>query len=364
MCSHIIRQDAAHVFDRLCQNGMSPDVFAGKKIFVTGCAGFLGRLFCEFFVPELARRGQAPDKVVLADNFMFGKPSWLKNIAAAAPNCEIRQLDIARPGPVADDVGTFHYIVHMASIASPTFYRKYPFETLDANIGGLRFLIDRADADVLQGLLFFSSSEIYGDPGPEAIPTPESYPGNVNCRGPRACYDEAKRLGETLCHLATTVRNLPVSTVRPFNNYGPGMRISDKRVPADFASAVLANRDIVILSSGAPTRTFCYVADAVFGYLLALIKGAGKVFNIGSPGPEITIDELAEIYARVGRENHGYSGSVRHAVPDEADYLTHNPQRRCPDIAFAREVLGFSPATGLADGIRRYLEHLAVEPET
>jgi UDP-glucuronate decarboxylase len=274
---------------------------------------------------------------------------------------EVRRLDIANPGAAGDDFGSFHYIIHLASIASPTFYRKHPFETLDANVWGLRRLIEACDPGLLKGLLFFSSSEIYGDP--EAIPTPEDYPGLVHCRGPRACYDESKRFGETLCHLAVETRGLKIATVRPFNNYGPGLRPGDRRVPADFASAVLSGRDMVILSDGSPTRTFCYVADAVFGCLLALLKGPGGVFNIGSPGPEISISRLAEVFATAGRAGHGYAGKVVYAKAEEADYLTHNPRRRCPDISRARDVLGYAPETGLEEGVARYLAHLVAGGE-
>jgi UDP-glucuronate decarboxylase len=357
----IVREDVARIFDRL--GPAAGDSFTGKRILVTGCAGFLGRLFSQFFAGELARRGAEPERVVLADNFMLGRPAWLERLAGRNNRAEIRRLDIANPGAAGDDFGSFHYIVHLASIASPTFYRRHPFETLDANVWGLRRLIDTCDPGLLAGLLFFSSSEIYGDPDPAAIPTPEDYPGLVHCRGPRACYDEAKRFGETLCHLAGEVRGLKIATVRPFNNYGPGMRLDDRRVPADFASAVLSGRDIVILSDGSPTRTFCYVADAVFGYLLALLKGAGQVFNIGSPGPEIGVGRLAEVFAAAGRAGHGYTGRIVFAKSGEADYLTHNPRRRCPDISRAREALGYAPEVGLEEGVARYLTHLAAEME-
>jgi nucleoside-diphosphate-sugar epimerase len=189
--------------------------------------------------------------------------------------------------------------VHGASIASPTFYRKYPVETLDANIWGLRHILDLyRGRDTLKGLLFFSSSEIYGDPDPSAIPTPETYRGNVSCHGPRACYDESKRFGETMAWVYAQQFGMPITVARPFNNYGPGMRLGDKRLPADFALAVTEGRDLVILSDGTPTRTFCYVADAVAGYLLCLLHGSYDYFNIGIDKPEIMVRELAEIYRK------------------------------------------------------------------
>src|SRR5262249_24558360 len=158
-----------------------------------------------------------------------------------------------------------------------------PLETIDANVWGLRSLLDFYQGKAgLAGLLFFSSSEIYGDPPAEHIPTDEAYRGSVSCTRPRARYDESKPLGGALCSVFARVHGMPITVVRPFNNYGPGMRIDDRRLPADLARSVLDGRDIVILSDGRPTRTFCYVADAVVGYLKCLLHGAFEAFNIGS----------------------------------------------------------------------------------
>ena len=149
---------------------------------------------------------------------------------------------------------------------------------MDANVNGLRNLLryfqeQKAKGKTVGGLLFYSSSEIYGDPTPENIPTPETYRGNVSCTGPRACYDEAKRFGETLCVNFATQYDLPIKMARPFNNYGPGLKITDRRVLPDFARDIFAGKDIVMLSDGAPKRTFCYVADAVQGYYKILVRG-------------------------------------------------------------------------------------------
>jgi UDP-glucuronate decarboxylase len=209
--------------------------------------------------------------------------------------------------PVPPEAGPFDYVIHAASIASPTFYRQYPIETMDANVNGLRHLLDQArrqaaSVSPVAGFLFFSSSEIYGDPTPENIPTPETYWGNVSCTGPRACYDESKRYGETLCVNFAAVHHLPLKVARPFNNYGPGLKISDRRVIPDFAQDILQGRDIVMLSDGSPRRTFCYVADAVIGYFKILIRGrSGEAYNIGAEAPEISMAELAERMVELGQ---------------------------------------------------------------
>jgi nucleoside-diphosphate-sugar epimerase len=256
-------------------------------------------------------------------------------------------------------MGHFDYIIHAAGIASPIFYRQRPLECIDANIVGLRNLLDYSVAEAeegrpVSGFLFYSSSEIYGDPVPEAIPTPETYRGNVSCTGPRACYDESKRFGETLCVTFANAHGVPVKVARPFNNYGPGLKISDGRVIPDFCRNVLAGEDIVMLSDGSPTRTFCYAADAIIGYYKVLVKGhQGEAYNIGIERPEISMRELGECVIRTGRELFGYGGKLVTGKSAEAAYLVDNPGRRCPSIAKAREHLGFDPKIPVEEGIYR-----------
>ncbi|MGE4055225.1 MAG: NAD-dependent epimerase/dehydratase family protein, partial [Vicinamibacterales bacterium] len=144
--------------------------------------------------------------------------------------------------------------------------------------------------------------------------------------------------------------------VRPFNNYGPGLKISDRRVIPDFARDILAGRDLVLHSDGAPTRTFCYVADAIVGYYKALGRGRpGEAYNIGTERPEVSIWQLAERMAAVGRELFGYPGTIARRASADPQYLTDNPQRRCPDIAKARRELAFTPEIDLTEGLRHTL---------
>lgn len=334
--------------------------FRGATVLVTGCAGFLGYYFMNFLAAY--REDLGIERVVGTDIFLLeDTPSWLAALSDG-DRVTVATHDIARDDieaiPHAADV---NLVLHMASIASPVFYRKHPVVTLEANIWGLRRLLDHYRERDLRGFAFFSSSEIYGDPVAEEIPTNEEYRGNVSCVGPRACYDEAKRFGETICWVYASEYGLPIVAVRPFNNYGPGMRLADQRVPADFAKAVLEDRDIVMFSDGTPTRTFCYVADAVSGYLKALVHGTYDYFNVGISEPEISVRELAGIYVEAGRELTGYAGEARFEPPVEAAYLTHNPQRRCPDISKARRVLGYDPSIDVDEGVRRFLRHLSEE---
>jgi UDP-glucuronate decarboxylase len=329
-----------------------------STILITGIGGFLGFNFLHNLI-FFAGEGIKPKRVIGVDNFLLRRPEWLSFMEDKCDFVEIEKFDIAN-----DDIGKIisskdvDYIIHLASIASPSFYRKHPVETIDANVWGLRNLLEFFKDRELKSFLFFSSSEIYGDPLPEFIPTPEHYRGYVACTGPRACYDEAKRFGETLCYVFNRVYDTPIKMVRPFNNYGPGMDVSDRRVVADFAKSILENKNILIHSDGSPTRTFCYVADAMIGYWKAIFYERFDVFNIGIDKPEISVKELAEIYEEVGKNLFDFSGDIILRKSEDKEYLIDNPNRRCPDITKAKMLLGYNPTIDIYEGIKRYLMFL------
>jgi nucleoside-diphosphate-sugar epimerase len=271
----------------------------------------------------------------------------------------LEEHDITKPLPY--DIPKFDYIIHAASIASPIFYRLNPIATIDANVNGLRYLLDYAkdrakNDEPILGMLFFSTSEIYGDPSADQIPTAESYRGLVSCTGPRACYDESKRLGETLCVNFAQQYGIPVKIARPFNNYGPGLNINDRRILPDLARDMLSGTDLVLLSDGLATRTFCYITDAISGYVKVLVKGeVGEPYNIGIEDPEISMRELAKTVASLGVELFDYKGKVVYQESPDKAYLTDNPNRRCPDISKAREHLDYEPQVSITDGLKRAL---------
>jgi nucleoside-diphosphate-sugar epimerase len=331
---------------------------AGKNLLIVGGAGFLGYYLVQAVLYWNKTAGTAPIKLTVYDNYIRGIPDWLTALKED-PNLVLQRHDITHPLPA--DMDDFQFIIHAASIASPTYYRKYPIETMDANVNGLRTLLEfckqqKEKDKPVEGFLFYSTSEIYGDPTPENIPTPETYRGNVSCTGPRACYDESKRYGETLCVNFAEQYDLPIKTARPFNNYGPGLKITDKRVLPDFARDVFAGRDIVMLSDGAPTRTFCYIADAIVGYYKILVVGRpGEAYNIGIETPEISMATLAEKVVEISSELFGYTGKVVRQMSDDKAYLVDNPNRRCPVIAKARTELGYDPCIGVDEGLRRAL---------
>lgn len=363
----VVRDD----LERICAGAAAElDELSGHHVLITGGAGFLGY----YLVQALCHRNRSRPsneaiRLTVFDNFVRGAPPWLTGLATAGELVLVHH-DVTRPPPA--DSPDFAYVIHAASIASPTYYRKHPIETMDANVNGLRHLLDyavgrqRGGTPPVRGFLFFSTSEIYGDPPADQIPTTEDYRGNVSCTGPRACYDESKRYGETLCVNFAARHEVPVRVARPFNNYGPGLKVTDRRVIPDFVRDILAGRDVIMLSDGSPTRTFCYVADAVTGYFKVLVRGrGGEAYNIGVEQPEITMAELAERLIAHARDLCGYRGRMVRRASEDRAYLQDNPNRRCPSIAKARAELGFEPRVDLDEGLRRsliwYLENREAE---
>lgn len=339
-----------------------PDAFAHFEdghVLITGSSGFLGGHFARVLL-RLNDRGllRRPVRLTLMDNHVLhashGRARW-------PARADLRALEHDVGWPLPWDGWT--HVIHAASIASPTFYRRFPIETIDANVLGLRHLLGACAPrkTELRGFLFFSSSEIYGDPDPARLPITEDYHGNVNCTGPRACYLESKRLGETLCLAFHQQHALPIKIARPFNNYGPGMSLHDRRVLPDFCRDLLEGRDIRVLSDGSPSRTFCFITDAMTGYLRLLAsRHDGIPMNIGNDQPEVTMRTLAATLLRV-------TGSERRAVfttSEDGDYLVDNPQSRRPSIARARALLNYEPLVTLEEGLLRTYRSFAEEHRT
>jgi UDP-glucuronate decarboxylase len=352
----VVQADLQYIC-RLCSAEF--EQMSGKGLLITGGAGFLGYYLVQAALYWNKQRNSSEAiRVTVYDNYIRGIPAWLKHLDSDA-NLSVVNHDVTDPLPAA--AGEFEYIIHAAGIASPTYYRKYPIETMDANTNGLRHLLEYARAAQHQtspvaGFLFYSSSEIYGDPAPDHIPTPENYRGNVSCTGPRACYDESKRYGETLCVNFAHQYKLPIKIARPFNNYGPGLKITDRRVIPDFARDIVSENDIAMLSDGLPKRTFCYVTDAIIGYYKVLTLGrSGEAYNIGIEKPEVSVAEIAERMIRHAKDLFGYKGRLVRKASPEREYLTDNPNRRCPDITKARTELGYNPTIDIDEGLRRSL---------
>ncbi|MEQ8711259.1 MAG: NAD-dependent epimerase/dehydratase family protein [Rhodospirillales bacterium] len=318
--------------------------FSGKTILMSGARGFLGRYFTAVFVRLNETTLEKPCKLIALDNLITAGAA---GDMPETPNVEFYRHDVITPFVTDQPVD---FVIQAAGIASPFYYRRYPLETLEVATTGTRLMLELAEQKDAR-FTFFSSSEIYGDPDGKYVPTPESYRGNVSCQGPRACYDESKRVGETLCYIFHETRGLATNTIRPFNVYGPGMQEADYRVLPNFASRIKGNKPLRVYGSGNQTRTYCYITDAINGFLRVIARGVpGEAYNIGNPKPEISVLELAQNLEKVlGRD-------LKCDVIDYPDsYPADEPNRRCPDIRKARLQLDYAPSVTLEDGLGRFL---------
>jgi len=325
--------------------GDKAQVFAGKTVMLTGGRGFLGRYFTEVFVLLNGTVLQKSARLVVLDNLITAGQGGGE--VETRPGVTFIKHDVIEPLEWKDGVD---FVIHAAGIASPFYYRAYPLQTLDVATTGTKNMLALAHRYGAR-FVFFSSSEIYGDPDAKHVPTPESYRGNVAPQGPRACYDESKRVGETLCYVFHESKGLATNAIRPFNVYGPGMKETDYRVLPNFASLIKAGRPLHIYGSGNQTRTFCYVTDAMNGFLRVITDGVpGEAYNIGNPKPEISMLDLVKTMEKVlGR-------TINYRLMEYPDsYPADEPQRRCPDITKARRQIGFTPRINLEEGLKRYL---------
>lgn len=336
----IISEDVKQIASKL-KNELS--ALEGKTLLVSGGAGFI----CSYFSDVVAYLNDNyfsnPCKIICLDNLANSNKNRLKYLAQKPYFIFLNQSVL---DPVSYE-GNVDFIVHGASLASPTLYRQYPLETIEANTMGTKNMLKLAVDKKVKSFIYLSSSEIYGNPLPENIPTPETYLGNVSCTGPRACYDESKRLGETLCMVFFNKHNVPVKIVRPFNVYGPGMT-QDKRVICDFIANALNNEPITMYSTGKDTRTFCYIADAITGMFKILLSGHnGQVFNVGSDSEETSVMELAQTINAIFDNKL----QIVQKISEDPNYLKDNPQRRCPDLTKIKTLLNYKPETGLKAGL-------------
>lgn len=352
MSEKIIKDDIAAIAKGL---GKDAKRFEGKAVFLSGGGGFLGRYItgalCYLNDTVLSK----PCRVISVDNFITGSHHPHFNYKGRKDVLEVWG-DITHPIPIREPI---HYIIHAAGLASPVFYKKYPLETIDSAVGGVRHLLELAlkNKETIEGFLFFSSSEIYGDPDEKAIPTPETYHGYVSSVGPRACYDESKRLGETITTIYYEQFGIPGKIVRPFNVFGPGMGHNDRRVLPMFAYKTLNKEPIPVHGDGRQTRTFCYITDAVVGFLKVLLVGkAGHVYNIGNKDNEISMRDLAKMFVKIEG-----SGASFEFIPYPENYPAGEPQRRCPDLSKAERDLAYKTTVSLKYGLTRFIDWCRME---
>jgi UDP-glucuronate decarboxylase len=317
-----------------------------KLVLVAGGAGFLGSHLCDLLLADGAH-------VIALDNLLTGRKQNLKHLEREA-RFELIDADVINPLPARLKSGKLKLdrIFNLACAASPPHYQANPEHTMLTSVVGTHNLLTLAERTGARFLLA-STSEIYGDP--EAHPQKETYWGNVNPTGPRACYDEGKRAAETLAFDFERARRAEVRVARIFNTYGPRMRADDGRVVSNVVCQALSGDHITVYGDGSQTRSFCYVSDLVDG-LARLMDHAGGLpgpINLGNPN-ELTVSDLvARVLAMTGSQ----SAVVRKPLPVD------DPRRRRPDITRASKLLGWTPRTTLDAGLRATISWFAAEVE-
>jgi dTDP-glucose 4,6-dehydratase len=319
---------------------ITPRFGPGSRILVTGGAGFVP----SHMVDRLLERGAS---VVAIDNFLTGAKENIAHLDGH-PRFAFVEADVTEPLPVDASALTapFDAILHLASPASPTDFRRLAVEILRVNAVGTLNMLERAVADGARFLLA-STSEAYGDP--LVHPQPETYWGNVNPIGVRSVYDESKRFAEAATMAYHRDRGADVAIVRIFNTYGPRMAAGDGRAIPTFIAQALSGEPVTILGSGEQTRSICYVDDLVRGILALLDSDQAGPVNCGTEH-EMTMHELATMIVRLT----GSRSDIVYlpAAPDD-------PQRRRPDLSRARDLLGYSPSVAPDEGLRRTIAYFA-----
>lgn len=318
------------------------------RTLVTGCAGFIGFHLCETLLHE-------GHTVVGIDNMRTGQEINVRDLSAMK-NFRFVRHDITEPLPTGGDMAEpFQVVYNLACPASPVDFAPGGLEIMDVCSRGVWNLLELCRAQGAR-LLHTSTSEVYGDPTPDRHPQVETYWGNVNPIGPRACYDEGKRFAEAL--IVNYVKRYPETTarvVRIFNTYGPRMRLDDGRVLPNFVVQAFKNLPITVHGDGEQTRSFCFVSDMVDGFIRLVHSDVIGPVNIGNP-QEITMLEFArEIIHLCGSKS-----EIRFTERPKDD-----PNRRCPDITIARSRLGWQPRVDRSEGLARtvswFREHLGIK---
>ena len=308
-------------------------IYLCMKILISGCAGFIGSHLCA----SLLKSGH---NIVGIDNYITGKEENINDLFGIK-NFKFVQGDVADRNFGIDE--KFDYVLHLAALASPVFYYKYPVNSLDVGAFGTRNMLEIAKKSGAE-FLFTSTSEVYGDP--EIHPQPEEYWGNVNPIGIRSVYDESKRFGEAITMAYRRKYGLKTHIVRIFNTYGPRMRKDDGRVIPEFITSALNNKPIPVFGDGNQTRSFCYIDDMVKGIIAMMFSEEPGPINLGNP-EEYTILELAEKIKEITESS---SKIVFKPLPED------DPKRRKPIIEKAQKKLNWKPVYSLEQGIKETIE--------
>ncbi|MES2217675.1 MAG: NAD-dependent epimerase/dehydratase family protein [Pseudomonadota bacterium] len=332
------------------------ELFADKTILISGANGFLPAYMLETLL-YLNTTKKLNTKVI---GLVRNKERALTRFQAYEGRKDLRLIrqDVTQPFSLNEKMD---YIIHAASQASPKYYGSDPVGTLTANVLGTYHLLEMAKAHQAENFLFFSSGEVYGELDASKVPTEEHMYGLVDPTNVRSCYAESKRAGENMCVSYAHQYGLSVKIVRPFHTYGPGLKLNDGRVFADFVADVVRQRDIVMLSDGLAVRAFCYLADATLGFFTVLLKGKNATaYNIGNPDCKSSVIDLAIKVANLFPERN--IKVIKKDRGEQQGYIASKIAVNCPDISRAL-ALGWRPVVSIEEGFKRTITSFLDEPE-
>ena len=310
---------------------------SNKKILITGSSGFIGNYLVNCLINVFGEKNlkvYGIDRIginIKHKNYKFIKKDLYKLKRKDIPNIN------------------FDYIIHLAGIPSPVYYKQYPLRTIYLNSELTRELLEQSRINQSK-FIFFSSSEIYGNPFANFIPTKETYLGNVSSVSDRSCYDESKRMGETYTYIYKNNFKVDAKIIRPFNFYGDGMRLNDERIIPRFFKQSCNNKNLTVFSNGKQTRSYCHIFDAMVMMINVIFKGKKFVYNIGNPNEEINAELLAKKVLNVTKNK---SIKIK-KIPYPKNYPSDEPKRRCPSIENFSSEFKFKPKIKLSKGFEYF----------
>tara|TARA_B100000795_G_scaffold269191_1_gene257892 strand:+ start:1890 stop:2915 length:1026 start_codon:yes stop_codon:yes gene_type:complete len=313
---------------------------SNKKILITGSSGFIGNYLVECLVKVFKEKKikvyglDTMGTKISNTNFKFLKKNLYNLDRSNIPNIK------------------FDYIIHLAGIPSPVYYKKFPLETIYLNSELTRELLEISKKNKSK-FIYFSSSEIYGNPFPKFIPTEESYLGNVSSISDRSCYDESKRMGETFTYIYKNNFKVDAKIIRPFNFYGDGMRLTDERIIPRFFKQSYNNKNLTVFSNGQQTRSYTHIFDAIVMIINIIFKGKKFVYNVGNPNEEVSAETLAKEVVKITTNK-----LVKiNKIPYPKNYPSDEPRRRCPSIRNFTSEFKFKPKIKLSKGLKYFNEY-------
>ena len=330
-------------FEKLVDENLLKNIPRKKKILITGCSGFIGH----YIIKALSFSNDKNKNIIHGidivkpkikiKNFVFYKRNLMKISEKSIPNLR------------------YDYIVHLAGIPSPTYYKKDPLGTIFLNSNLAEILLKKSKKERSK-FIYFSSSEIYGNPPSNEIPTAESYKGYVSSISDRSCYDESKRMGETLTYVYKNKFNVDCKIIRPFNFYGNGMRYNDRRIIPQFFYQAINTKKITVFDDGKQTRTYCHIFDAVIMILKIIFSGKEFVYNVGNSNEEISAEKIAKKICKKFKKNKVKILKVGYPK----NYPSDEPRRRCPNMKKFIKEFKYKAKVSLDNGLE-YFKEFAVK---